>query len=203
MIQFYRWTLSFPPLAGPQNPRAVRLVNKLIGNTTCTTCLKPLFGKNDHFASPRQPLTGILRIFPGLCLTFLPSAASAVASDFWRYAPLIFWRYVFGHFCHSGLVSMDASRHPSQLHQLPIWRFGDVPEASRWQRFQMVRFHKCIVEKCFLFKWVFLKEILFFSNLTICWGAGLAGGSKMPDISTGVSSTNREVHSLSQQSLST
>ena len=39
MIQFYRWTLSFPPLAEPQNPRAVRLVNKLIGSTRHDSCL--------------------------------------------------------------------------------------------------------------------------------------------------------------------
>ena len=52
MIQFYRWPFSFPPLAEPQNPRAVRLVNKLIGNTTHATCLKAVFGKNDGFANP-------------------------------------------------------------------------------------------------------------------------------------------------------
>ena len=127
MIQFYRWTLSFPPLVGPQNPRAVRLVNKLIGNTTHATCLKAVFGKKDDFGCPQQ-LTGVLRIFPAVfdfsSVCYIPvqlHQKSDADSYFLKLCPhlfsevmppLIFRRYapLILAFCHRSLVSIDASR---------------------------------------------------------------------------------------------
>ena len=158
MIQFYRWTLSFPPLEGPQNPRAVRLVNKLIGNTTCTTCLKPLFGKNDHFASPRQPLTGLLRIFPGLCLTFLPSAARAVASDF---CPTYFLKV-----CIWAFLSQRSGVHGCQQASFPVASVAHLMIWGRAGGSKMTEISNGVFSKVYISQKVYFVK---FDDLWRCW----------------------------------
>ena len=174
MIQFYRWTLSFPPLVGPQNPRAVRLVNKLIGNTTHATCLKAVFGKKDDFGCPQQ-LTGVLRIFPAVfdfsSVCYIPvqlHQKSDADSYFLKLCPHLFsegmphlfWHFVTAVWCPSmpaGCFPVASGAHLTIRGRAAGSKMTEIATSVVFKK--DIFFKGCIFSNVYLSKMYFSKDL--------------------------------------------